>query len=181
MINKRFLFMTGLVVALFGVTQPAVAQVELGLDAGVQVISFDTDFDSDNLTQIGIPVSNLRVGFFISPSVEIEPNFSLQRASSGGSSATEWDIGANLLYHFGDDPAMTRFFVAFGPSLVVASGGDETDSQFGVTVGAGVKIPASDLLLFRLGAGYTKFFEKENELVGLNVFTFLFGFSVMVE
>ena len=65
---------------------------EIGMDAGIRfrlTTPSRTDFD--------LPMQQIRMGFFISPVMSIEPTVGLaSRSGGGGASVTAYDIGAGL-------------------------------------------------------------------------------------
>lgn len=180
MINKRLVFMMGPAVALLAFAQPAVAQVELGLDAGLSISSIDSDFDTDNIFEASIPIQRVRAGFFLSPKIEIEPAVSLTIIDAGDETLTVALLATDLLIHFGEDTEVSRFFVAVGPSLAIIDVGDFSETQFALGADIGVKTPASNQLLFRIAAGYTRWFETDDSFA-VNEFGLSFGFSFMLE
>lgn len=155
---------------------PGAAQdhpVEFGLDAGVSFMSWDGEGDDSN-TIIGIPaitglgVAAIRMGFFVTPRVSIEPAFSFARASSEGSSSTLFTLFPSVLYHFKDMDRIALPYVRLGGGLIYYGssysydGDSESDSetQFGLGGGVGVKIPFAETAFVRLEGGFDKWLEK---------------------
>lgn len=172
---RRGLFGTmGLAMALTVFAAPAVAQVELGWDAALAITSISGCDGCDNVTTVTLPSGEFRAGFFVSPTVEIEPSVSFALVSSGGSTVTLISLGADLLYHFSEDATKSRVYLAVGPGLALFSGGG-TVTQFSLGAKLGVKVPASDQVSFRIAGAYSRGFDP-----GTNSFGVLFGVSVMV-
>ena len=111
---------------------------ELGLDAR---LSFG--LDDPKVTTLNIPVGNLRAGWFVNDSWEVEPFFSLDYTSiSGGGSLTAYSFGAGALYHFSPSRARSQLYVRPFVGLVGASvnpaGAGPSTSTSDVALGAGV-------------------------------------------
>src|SRR5437016_12202247 len=87
--------------------RPATPPVELGVDAAVS-IAFDP-----TVAVVSVPVEAIRVGFFATPRVELEPRLGL--ISVGGSGAlfsyTQLRLDLGLLYHFSTSRAVAQTYV----------------------------------------------------------------------
>src|SRR4051812_21356978 len=68
---------------------------EIGIDAAVTF-----GLGNGGGTLVDIPAQSIRMGFFVSPVLSIEPTFGLRSVSGGGTTATVYNIGAGALYHF---------------------------------------------------------------------------------
>lgn len=178
MIRRGLFGIMGLAMALTVFAAPAQAQVELGWDMVLAITSISDCEGCDNVTTVTLPEGQFRAGFFLSPTVEIEPSVGFQLVSSGGSTFTAISLGADLLYHFSEDATKSQVFLAVGPGLSLISGGG-TISQFSLRAALGVKVPASDQMSFRIAGGYERGFEND-DVRGTNSFGVLFGVSVMV-
>ena len=92
---RHFAFAVSAVLVL---SSPALAQkqnpIEFGIDGALTY-----GLDSPHVTEVSIPIQRLRVGFFVSPAVSIEPSAALSRNSESGSSATILDLGVGALFH----------------------------------------------------------------------------------
>src|SRR6476620_11060983 len=86
--------------AILAIALPSAAQaqnpIEIGIDGGI-----GTNFDSPRSTSLSIPLQQLRVGFFTSPRVSIEPFGALNYGRIEGSTFTNVNFGVGGLYHFG--------------------------------------------------------------------------------
>ena len=135
------------------VASTAVAQVgapmprEFGIDAGLSVGLGDLEG-----TAIQIPAQNLRIGFFRSPTVSIEPFGALNYFSIGDADLTQVSVGTGLLYHFSPDRAVRQTYVRPFAQLDFISGGDESETQFELGAGLGMKVPWQDRFAWRFEA-----------------------------
>lgn len=122
---------------------------EIGVDAAV---SFG--LSSPSTTEIAIPVSLIRAGFFMSPVLSLEPWLGLNSFSGGGFSGTDYRLGVGLLYHFSASRAANQFYVRPFIGVHGESGdlGNGSTAQFGA--GFGVKLPLRDRLATRLEANF---------------------------
>src|SRR6188472_4110340 len=88
-------------IAVAALSSPGLAQSkgtkEFGLDGNLTF-----GLDEPHITILNIPVQRLRVGFFISPRISIEPYGALNWTHIDGADATNLSLGVGGLYHFGD-------------------------------------------------------------------------------
>src|SRR4051812_24039495 len=123
---------------------------EIGLDAAITFGLGDA-----NGTTIAIPAQSLRMGFFVSPQLSIEPSFGLTSLSGGGTTVTTYQVGVGALYHFSPSRAANQFYVRPFIDIVGASvtgGGSDSQALFGV--GGGIKIPLRDRIASRFEANF---------------------------
>ncbi len=137
----------------FGQSRP----IEFGIDAGIQYTMLQDfeGFEFDDELSFEVPFQTLRVGFFVSDNISIEPQVQFSFFDPGGDSDSEFQLGllAAALYHFNPDMTQTQFFVrAGGAFLMYDFGSDFDDTVFGFGGGLGVKVPMSDSFMFRAGA-----------------------------
>ena len=152
--------------------------VEIGFDTGL-VLSITSDKDGWeywNTTEIAVPLQSIRVGFFVSDRVSIEPSVSFSYTDFGDESLTTLGLGAGVLYHFTDDATQPRFYIGGGAALGMIDVVDETETQFAVGVGLGVKLPIANRMAVRLEGQYNRRFESDL-LPGANVIGITVGFS----
>lgn len=110
---------------------------ELGVDAGLQFT-----LDDPKTTSFQIPIQGIRMGFFMSPAISIEPSLRFNHVSiSGGGSVTDYGIGVGLLYHFSTSRLANQMYVRPFIGLDGVSGGGNSDSAFSFGAGFGVKVP----------------------------------------
>lgn len=120
---------------------------EIGIDAGVTF-----GLGTPNTTLLSIPAQQIRVGFFFSPALSVEPTFGLQSASGGGVSITTYNIGTGLLYHFAQSRAASQFYVRPFVNVVGISGDVPSSSTTIIGVGGGIKVPFRERIATRFEA-----------------------------
>lgn len=130
-------------------TSSADMPVELGLDAALLF-----GLGNNSYTAFVLPVSQARVGFFVSPELELEPYGSFLYGSNNAGSSSDLTLGIGALYHFSTSRAMNqvyvRPFIALEHSSVSVSGGNSTSSNGGeIGAGVGIKLPWVDRLAWR--------------------------------
>jgi outer membrane scaffolding protein for murein synthesis (MipA/OmpV family) len=140
------------------------------LTVGLASIGMETYDGEANYTQLYVPSGMLRLAFYLSPKVAIEPTLSLNVWSGEGDSFRSIGIGAFVPYYFNGDQGMTGFYVA--PGLGILSYGDEDGSrgsQIWFAAEGGKKFKLSDSAFLRLAAQY--YMESEDEDNGLDKYT----------
>jgi hypothetical protein len=167
------------IAALALVAAPLAAQskpIELGFDAGVGFKVNDPTFFTAS-----IPVQSLRVGFFLSDRVSIEPRILFDFAKEEGEDgAFQFGGELGIPFHFSADASRSRaYFVPFA-GIEYFDFGPSSANQFHVGGGLGIKVPAkSDRLALRLEAGLQYGFENDDfdkatvvyGLIGFSFFT----------
>ena len=146
---------------------------EIGVD-GALIFGLD----DPNTTTLSLPVQRIRVGFFLSPTISIEPTFGLTTISGGGDRMTTYTIGTGLLWHFAPSRAANQLYVRpfldFNGASLSGAGSDNS-----VTFGAGfgIKHPIRDRFNTRLEGlfGHTG---EHSGVPSSNELGILFGFSV---
>ena len=145
------------------------APIEWGVDGGV-TISFDP-----TVTIVSIPVSQVRAGFFFSPTLELEPRLGLLSISGSGERFTQIQLDLGLLMHFGASRLQTQTYLR--PFVGVSSTDvDDGDSATGGSAGIGVgwRLPIGSRFAFRPEINYRFLFgDLEDQQL-----QFLAGFSV---
>ena len=159
--------------------------IELGIDAALAY----EDRENSSLTSFSVPVPRLRVGFFVGDAVSLEPFFSLQYNRveidelDESFSATQYDLGLGILFHFATDRTRSQPYVRpfVGISGISADDGGEDDddsaSQPVVGAGFGLKLPSSSRLGTRLEVGFARRFEDEPAFQSSNQLFLSFGLS----
>ena len=130
--------------------------IELGTDLGV---SFDFG-GSSTLTTVSIPTSTLRVGFWMTDRVSIEPNVGFTWLHVSGESLTTIDAALALLYHFNADASRARPYITVFPGLTHFNS-DGSTTQFYAGAGLGVLLPMQERLALRLEGRYTHLFSGD--------------------
>lgn len=122
---------------------------EIGIDAGITF-----GLGTPSVTIISIPAQQIRMGFFVSPALSIEPTFGLTSSSGGGFSSTIYNLGAGVLYHFSPSRVQNQFYVRPFLNVVGTSGdiGSSSTAVFGI--GGGVKVPLRDRIASRFEANF---------------------------
>lgn len=138
----------------------AVRPIELGIDAGIGF-----RLNDPNYTIIGIPAQSLRMGFYISDNMSIEPAISLNVVSGSGSTITTYSGSLGVLRHFVSNRGIgsgiyVRPFVGFSG----VSGLGTSDAQANIGFGFGSKIPFANRLATRLETNFQHIFASgEND------------------
>jgi len=164
--------------------------IELGVDAA---LSHESE-DGSKLTQFTLPVTQLRVGFFVTDAVSIEPLFAFYYSRSSREnpisgvetkgSGSSYDLNVGLLYHF--QPDRTRSQPYIRPFLGIRGYSSEIDapveisnsgSQTSLGAAIGVKVPVASRLGTRIEAGYRRGLESEPEFPATNTIFLSFGLS----
>ena len=172
--RQKFLSLVAITVFLT-TTAPADAQVEIGVDAGVT--STRVDGASLDVVQVDIPVQRLRVGFFLTPTVQVESSVGYSRVEVDDIASSTLQLGADLVVHLSDNPYAPQVYFAAGPGLLRTDFGAGEETQVGVGGDIGLKLPAGDWMAVRLGVGFTRWLENDT-LFGADEFGIFFGASV---
>ncbi|MDT8437061.1 MAG: outer membrane beta-barrel protein [Gemmatimonadota bacterium] len=182
--NVRILLVPALLLATAGSLRAQQGAVEIGVDAAVayeteaEVFTASAPFGGTIGAFVG-PQSGIRVGFFLTDAVALEPvvNFQFVDTSDDDPEAA-FASAAKLLYHFSTDPEATRLYVGVGPTLTVINTSD-TDSQFGLTGELGAKVPVQERIGLRFAAGFRHGFDTD-DFPETNVIFGTFGLSVFL-
>jgi hypothetical protein len=159
---------TSIATAQAVVSQPNT--LEFGIDAGAQFGLGDV-----STTQITLPAARARVGFFMNNDSRwsIEPAAFLSYSKvEGGDGVFVYDLEVGALYHFRQPSALqlaTPTSVMYLRPFVGITGftGDDSDSEFSVGAGFGIKIPWRPSLAWRLEANTGYGFDNEAFRLGL--------------
>ena len=144
---------------------------ELGVDAGLQFT-----LDSPRTTSFQIPIQGIRMGFYVSPAISIEPSINLNSTSfQGGGSLTTYGVGLGMLYHFSTSRAAKQVYVRPFIGLDGFSGSGNSDSAFSFGGGFGVKVPVGDRFASRFEANLS---HASNNGASQNAIGLLAGLSV---
>jgi hypothetical protein len=132
--------------------------VELGIDAGGTF-----DLSGGNAVAIGVPVQDLRAGFYLTDNVSIEPRMALNYLDGDGGDAVV-TVAAQLgpVIHFTPDRARAQGYVRPFGGLTFIHIGSESDAQVAVGGALGVKLPLAERLAARLEGSFTHGFETSH-------------------
>ena len=149
-------------IAVAALSSPGLAQskgtTEFGLDGN---LSFG--LDEPHITILNIPVQRLRVGYFISPRISIEPYGALNWTHIDGANSTNLALGVGGLYHFGDSTSSPRIYARPFAELLHNSidgnnGGSISNTTGAIGAGVGVKIPFGKMFAWRFEGAFTQSF-----------------------
>jgi hypothetical protein len=152
--------------------------VEIGVDGGLS-----TTLDSPRLTSLSIPLQRIRIGFFTSPRVSIEPYGALNYGSLEGISFTDFNFGTGLLYHFGAARSAPQPYVR--PFLELEHNSSSSDREtrgttaFALGGGIGVKVPIANRFAWRFEAALAHTFEADDIRASTSL-SGIFGLSVFI-
>ncbi|MDX1741381.1 MAG: hypothetical protein R3178_08820 [Rhodothermales bacterium] len=180
---KRSLIICGSLLLLLA--QSTAAQqgtMEFGIDSNIGYILTDdvNGFEADDVFAIAIPTTAFRFGYFVSNQVSIEPALAVDFFTSDGDSFLDLSLSAGVLYHFSADPAKTRPFVRFSPTIRLIDRGDNSASQFGLVGQAGIKAPLKGPLAAKIAVGVKRDFENDDFFGATTIFG-TFGLSFFVD
>jgi hypothetical protein len=145
---------------------------ELGVDAGLVFT-----LDDPKTTTFQLPIQSIRMGFYMSPVVSLEPSLSLNHTSVSGGSFTTYGVGLGLLYHFEPSRTVNQFYVRPFIGLDGISGDLGSHSAFTFGGGFGVKMPVANRFATRLEANFAHSSSSGTSqnaiglLAGLSVYT----------
>lgn len=122
---------------------------EIGMDAGLTFL-----LTTPSQTVFSVPLQQVRMGFFVSPVLSIEPVVGFTSVSGGGVSGTDYMLGAGLLYHFSPSRAANQFYVRPFLSVNGSSGDLGSGSSVAFGVGGGIKMPLHDRIATRFEANF---------------------------
>jgi len=150
-------------IAVLALSSPVLAQnkgtIEIGLDGNLTA-----GLDEPHVTTVNLPVQRLRVGYFISPRISIEPYGAFNWTHVSGADAVNLNLGVGGLYHFGDNPAATRWYARPFTELLYNhidgdNGGSASSTTGAIGAGVGVKLPfAAQRFAWRFEGAFTQTF-----------------------
>jgi hypothetical protein len=170
--TKRFAVLGFLALALTASAagaQRGTLPIEFGVDGGVTI-----GFDDPSTTVVSIPQA-VRVGFFMTDRVSLEPRFSFNSFSQGGVSVRSYALELGALFHPGGYRTGSRIYIRpfVGVEGVGGTGGSDNDVYLGG--GVGVKLPFADRrFAARLEANLAHVFDEGDNDTRLGL---LFGIS----
>jgi len=153
-------------------SQRGSSPIEFGIDGGVTF-----GLDNPNVTLVSLPVQAFRVGFLMTPTLEVEPRVNLNSIHGGGASLTTYDIGVGVLYQPAGDRVGKGLYGRPFIGVSGFSGSGASDNSGYAGLGVGLKIPFADRrLATRMEANYAHGFggggsNQIGLLIGLSFFT----------
>jgi hypothetical protein len=149
----------------------------LGIDLGIEFDINDVGDETVTTTGISIPLTYLRVAFYASDQVWIEPQMTLLFLSTEGSSSTALNLVGGIGIDFLTDATRPRPYIRpFGGLFYVDSGDGDSATQVSLGSGIGVKVPMVERLASRLEGGVSYSFENDDFASGFDIHV-TFGFS----
>ena len=132
---------------------------EFGVDLGFSVTMID-DVE-DNLVTAGLPTSELRVGYNVTDTFEVETGVGFAYAKQGSFSL--WGLGFSVdgMYNI-PSQGDTRGFLRAGGLVSVIGGDSDTFYQLGVGAGAGVRFILGSQWGLRVELGGTRLLENDD-------------------
>ncbi len=148
--------------------------VELGVDAGL-----NSQLDGTNkATTFSAPIQQLRAGWFVSPTMSIEPTVRFVTTSvSGAGSLTAYGIGTGLLWHLSESRAANQWYVRPFVSFNGVSTSGASSSNFSFGGGMGIKMPMANRFATRFEANISRM-NGSNGVPSMNSLNLLAGVSV---
>src|SRR5215204_3777627 len=165
-------------VAVFALPAFARAQVsndppiEFGADAGVTAL-----FDPSVIV-LDVPVSAVRVGYFVTPRLELEPRLNLTVAKGGGDTFTQAELTLGVLYHLTPSYSQSQtYFRPFASFSSTKFSGSDGASAVTAGIGLGVKKPIGTRFAFRPELNFAHTF-ADDDVEDESRVQLLVGFSV---
>lgn len=143
---------------------------ELGVDAGVIFT-----LDDPKTTDLQVPIPSIRMGFYLSPALSLEPSLGLTHHSETDLSYTTYSVGLGMLYHFSPSRMANQFYVRPFIGLDGLSGDLGSHSAFTFGGGFGVKVPVASRFATRFEANLA---HSSSEGTTQNAIGLLAGLSV---
>jgi len=161
----------------FSLAVPAMVRaqgVEIGTDAIVQT----SIGSAPSVTMVAIPAAYMRLGFYPSSLVSLEPRVGLISAIGGGSKSTIYAASLSMLLH------LSQSRTGIGPYLrpfagMTGTAGDVSATQANAGVGLGVNLPITNSLATRLEANYAHAFSS-NDFDSANAIGASIGLSYFI-
>lgn len=171
--SLRVMSAVAAIALLPGVAAAQGRPVELGLDAG-----FDFKVNDPNVTTIGVPVQDLRVGFGLSDRIMLEPRVSFNYLKVESTDAI-WTLGlgGGILFHLNE--VRQGIYLRPNATWFNIDAGGASASQFAAGAGIGYKT-GSGRVIGRFEAGYSHAFENDDFASSDDVVVLL-GFSVFTK
>lgn len=155
---------------------------EIGMDGG---LGFMSTANQPTTTVFGLPVQNVRVGFYMSPKLEVEPFGALNYMHQDTNSGTALGLGVGALYHFSPSRASNQWYAR--PFLDLNHSSDSfsqngtttttSTTQWGLGAGFGIKMPLMDRIGSRFEVNFEHRFKDGTVAPSYDQFGLLAGLS----
>ena len=146
--------------------------IEFGADASVTAL-----FDPGAVV-LNVPVSAVRVGFFVMPRLELEPRLNLTVAKGGGNTFTEVELTFGVLYHLTPSYSQSQtYFRPFASFSSTKFSGSDGASAVAAGIGLGMKKPIGTRFAFRPELNFAHTF-ADDDVEDESRMQLLLGFSV---
>lgn len=162
------------------------AQVELGGDLGFHITT-NQNGSKDNSYNVNIPLSAIRVGYFVTPEIAAEVGANYNHQAVSGSAINDLGLNLGALYHLRNINSMTIPYAKVmggmdysSTSFVTQTNLNHNDTQFYAGGGIGIKVPVMDWLGLRFEGRYLRLFKSDYKVAPLpaaNQFSILAGVS----
>lgn len=174
--------------ALLGASAGAAQEKATELTAGVIGLSYTTCSGCDGLLIAstggaengvfsGLGGGSVGVGFYLSPSLSIEPTVAFSTLSGGGTTLTIFSVGAAVPFYFAKGWGRKGPYIAPRFTYNSISGSGSSASQVAAGAGIGTKVALNEMAALRLQANFDYGFEGDFQsttsfgaLIGLSVF-----------
>ncbi|MDQ6718660.1 MAG: porin family protein [Gemmatimonadota bacterium] len=123
---------------------------ELGIDAGISI-----GFDTPRATVVSVPQPAIRIGFFMTDRVSIEPRVGFQSIHDDLGTLSQYRAEVGLLLHAENNPIGRGLYARPFVGLVGTSGGGSSDTQTFLGAGMGLNVPFSNRFASRLEVNYS--------------------------
>ncbi len=188
--TKHTRWLAGILGLGLAAAPPAVAQssagtpIEIGIDGQLAHRSTTVDrlagSSTSSQTFIQLPVSQIRVGFFLSDMIELEPALGLNYVSGGGGHATTANFVVGLPINLQTDRSQPNWYVrplvGFEHFSAGSDGNTTSATQVSFGAGVGVRVPIDRRFAGRFEANYTHG-DHNDDLGSYNQFGVLAGLS----
>lgn len=155
---------------------------EIGVDGGLGFLSMA---NQPTTTVLGLPVQNVRFGFYMNPQLEVEPFGSLNYMHQDQSSGTQLGLGVGALYHFSQSRLANQWYVRPFLDLNHSSNSSsqagvtttQSTTQWGLGAGFGIKMPLMDRVGTRFELNFEHRFADGQVAPSFDQFGLLAGLS----
>jgi hypothetical protein len=172
--NFRILYVCAAVAATASAAGAQQRQLpaELGVDAGVSI-----GFDTPRVTVVQIPEPAIRLGFYMSDRVSLEPKVGFASIHDDAGTFTAFSAQLGLLFHFENNPVGRGLYARPFVGVLGEKSTGYSENRSVVGGGLGVKEAFSNRFASRIEVNYSHI-SAVNDEPATNNLGFLFGISV---